>query len=178
MRLLTLLGSGLWLLLHRPAPPRPRPVAQAPAAALQPPPAILDMVNHLLSHSEAELHHPHRRHDDLTPLHQAWHMLRELAVPAIAPAPGREPEVHSLYFACRLAIICHTIGQHFDLPIETGSLGWQFLRDLQQNDMQAVHDRWRNLHYDLRQVGDDDRGHYLFFLFWPRRYAQFMSGRH
>lgn len=180
MRLLTLLGGGLLLLLSRPQPPAvsavPSPAPAENGSRL--PSAVVDMANQLLADSEADLHHPHRRHDDLRPLDLAWQLLYELAVPYVDPPAGQDAQDYGLKFACRLVVLCQTIRRHYGLAPETGSRGWQLLRDLQSGQLESVQERWLLIAHDLQRVEAGDRCHYLFFLFWPQRYNQFMRGRH
>lgn len=188
MRFLALVSGIVYILLSRPTSERP-PLAALPAPAT--PPTLQPRLDHvragrenfvheLLEQAEPEIEHMHRRKDDLVPLHQAYELLKDVAVELVDDSrdsswPDLQPDVD---FAYKLAIIISTIKQHFGLHVEPASIGAQLFRALESEDFCTVADMRATILNDTRGVSEEDKSHYLFFLFWPERYSQFMRGVH
>lgn len=181
MRFLALVSGIVYILLNRPAP-APSPVRTPPQLRRAERELRVRLerdavVRDLLDAEDLALEHEFRRKDDRAPLQQACQLLHEVATPllrrsedAVAPDP--------VELSWQLTVILSTIKKHFGLAPEADSMGAVLLHALQDEDIERV-DRWyATLRRDIRGISDDDRSHYLFFLFWPRRYSLLMRGVH
>lgn len=186
MRFIALVSGIVYILLSRPTENRP------PLAAL-PPPRTLDkprgehvrayrefFIRDLLEQGDELSSQFFRRKDDLVPLHQAYDLLKEVAVALVeddseSSWPNLQPDVD---FAFKLAVIISTIKKHFGMNVEPGSIGAELFRALEGEDFCKVSDMRTRILNDTCGASEEDKSHYLFFLFWPQCYSQFMRGVH
>lgn len=183
MRFLALVSGIVYILLNRPAPgflPPPAPAAPPRTEREQRIRLERDaIVRDLLDAEDLALEHEFRRKDDRAPLQNAYQLLHEVATPLLRRKTDVETaSADAVELSWQLTVVLSTVKKHFGLAPEADSVGASLLHALQEDDRERILAWHSTLRRDITGIDDDDRSHYLFFLFWPRRYSLLMRGTH